>query len=641
MRGSLARARTLSIAALVVLGACKDDSPKISLTPSTTSLNLAQTASSTVTITVARSHFDGPVSLTVVGAPDGVIALVSPTVLQKGTSTATLDVDVTGAAPPGSYTLTLKATGEGVAEQSVDIALTVTTTGSFGFSVLEPTVQIAQGGGGAATILIPRFQNNGGNVTVTPSGVPTGVTATIVSSPTTTSSATMSFSATSGAAVGTYPISLVASQAGFANQSASFSLVITAPAPTAPLNVPFCLTSMPAWFAYKNQGFDWQRVTPTGNVFTFQATDRVSVAFVFTSSAENQTTVFSATRAELAASNDRDCDGTKSLSGSVAGLGSGQSAHIVMGTSATTVAANGAFSLTNVNERALDLVAIRGATTGSNFTPDRLVVRRSQSLANGATIPLIDFGAEGFAPASNALTVTGTASSDAIDMQNSFWSATSTLATMQFLSATTGTNTLYAVPAAQQIAGDLHELYVDAYTQTTSSVLGHSYVEYYTAPADKTAALGPVAGTATLNTIATAPYARVRARVDAQTEYNTSVRFGFFQQPNTGAQRIVTIGVSAGYLGGTPTTWDVSIPELSLVPGFNANWMLVGDEPTQYYVEPFSGRTDLLFGALPAVGDVVRFSYRVGLIFTAQLRGDALHSTDMRERRMLPQYLRR
>lgn len=640
MSGTLARTRSLALAAWFVLGACKDDSPKISLTPSATSLSLAQSASSTVTVTVGRSHFDGVVNLTVVGAPEGVAALVSPAVLQKGTSTATLTVAVSGATAPGSYTLTLRAAGEGVAEQTVDIGLEVTTTGTFGFSVLEPTVRVAQGGGGSATILIPRFNNNGGNVTIAHTGVPAGVNVTITASPTTASAATMTFAATTGAAVGTYNISLVASQPGFTNQNASFSLVVTSPPTTSSVALPFCANDMPTWFAYRNEGYDWQQVAPSANVFSFAATDRLTVAFVYASSTQTELNVFNATRGELAASTDRDCAGTKSLSGSIAGLSTGQSARIVMGTSSASLGTNGTFSLSNVSDRALDLLAIRGTSTGNDFTPDRVILRRSLNPANGSTLPGLDFSAEGVAPASNTLTLTGTLAGETAEMQNTFWSATSTVAPLQTLTLSGASNALYAVPAPQQVAGDVHELYVDSYAQTTSSITGHSYVEYYGAPADKTAALGPAVTSPTLNTIATSPYARMRGRVDAQAEYNTSVRFGFFQQPNTGPQRFVTMGTSAGYVGSTPTQWDLVMPDLSLVAGFNPGWGLVPNQPTQYYVEAFSGRTDLLFGALPAAGDVVRFAYKVGLIFSAQIRRESLRAAP-RTHPMLPQYLRR
>ncbi|HJQ19915.1 MAG TPA: hypothetical protein VJ867_06155 [Gemmatimonadaceae bacterium] len=639
------RARISYLAVTLTLafgGGCADDTAKISLSSSETSLDLGQGESATLNLTVGRSHFTGPVTIAITGTPDGITALATPSTLQNGTSVAQVEVHVAGTTAPGDYTFTMKATGEGVAEQSIDVDVTVTTTGTFGFSVLEPSLSVAQGGGGTATILIPRFQNNAGNVTVVASGAPAGVTATVNSTPTSASSTTVSFAAGAGATPGTYPITLVASSPGFTDQNASLSLVISSAPSTAGLSVVFCASDIPTWFAYKNEGFEWQRVSPTSNAFTFDATDHVSIAYVYSDATGNDVTVFSASRAELAASNDRDCSGPKSLSGSVANVGSTQAARIVMGTSSTVAAANGPFTLTNVNARPLDLVAMRAATAG-DFVPDALIVRRSLDLTTGSTIPPIDFGSsEAVAPATNTLTITGSQSADVIDLQNTFWSATSTFAPIQQAqSLATTTPTLYSVPAGLQIAGDLHELYVDAYTQSSSAIVGHSYVEYYATPADRTIALGPLASTPTVNTVTTAPYARMRGRADVQPEYNTSVRFGYFQQPNTGPQISVTVGTSAAFLGSTPAKWDVTIPDLSTVPGFNTSWMLIPNEPTQYYVEPFSGRTDLLFGALPSLGDQVRLAYRVGLIFSAQLRAESLRATNTFVSGALPQYLRR
>src|SRR5204863_5317508 len=99
-------------------------------------------------------------------------------------------------------------------------------------------------------------------------------------------------------------------------------------------------------------GYGWQTVNATGHTFTFNATDHVTIAFVHADPTETQVSIFSAARAEIGASNDRDCSGPIDLTGSVTGLNSGQTARVVMGTVAANVdaAANTGFALADVND---------------------------------------------------------------------------------------------------------------------------------------------------------------------------------------------------------------------------------------------------------------------------------------------------
>jgi hypothetical protein len=193
------------------------------------------------------------------------------------------------------------------------------------------------------------------------------------------------------------------------------------------------------------------------------------------------------------------------------------------------------------------------------------------------------------------------------------------------------------VPSSQQVAGDLHELFIDASQSTSSLVVGRSFVAYFSTPGDRTDALGPSLTTPTIASVTSSPYSRLRGTLAAQAEYNTSVRFGYLQPTPGGGSRFVIVGVSADYLGGTPATWDLLIPDFTGTAGFSSSWMLGPGQSTNYFAEAFSGRTDLLFGALPALGDVVRLAYRVAVTNTAlaRVRGTTMPA------RSLPQYLRR
>ena len=629
----------------------ENKTPRIELSVPNAAATIAQSGSASIPVSVTRKNFTGTVTLTVEGAPAGITANATPASLDNGVASSTISIAASSTANPGSVTLTVRAKGDGITEQAATINLTVTVTGTFALGVLNSSLTVAQGGGGNQTILVPRSGNNAGNVTLVASGVPAGATSTFAPAPTTGSTATMIVAASASTASGTYTVTVTGSSPGLTDQTTTFSLVVVAPPSTANISIPFCAGDFPIWFAYQNEGFNWQQVPATGTAFNFGATPRLTVAFTYQSGSDFQINIFNITRAELAASNDRDCLGSKTLSGTIANVSADKSVKVVMGaaSSTVTVIANPTLSYTlqQVNARPLDLVATRGVVSGNFMTPDRMIVRRSVDLTSGATIPALDFSAaESFAPAATNLTITGLAAADQVELTNTFWSATSTFGAAHTAQVTGGATTLYSVPGAQQVAGDLHELYVDAFQQSSSLVTGYSYVVYFSTTGDRTDAMGPSLNSPTLSQVTSSPYVRMRGQLTAQSQYNSSVRFGYFQAAASGGSRFVVLGSSAGYLGATPTTWDVLIPDFTGTTGFNVSWMLGAGQQTNYFTEAFSGRTELLFGALPVQGDLVKIGYRVAATTTglAQFRSTGIlpqvRATGIRAR-SLPQYLRR
>jgi len=619
MRESVARRLVpLALAGLVSLG-CENSAgnkePKVTLTTSAPSASVGQGQSTTLSVFVAREHFDKTVTLTVEGAPAGLTAIATPGSVEAATPSSTLLISATPSAEPGPATLTVRAKGDGIPDQTVTVDVTVTVTGTFALTAADQSLTVAQGGGGANTIVVSRGSNNASNVSLAVTGLPSGVTANFSVSPTTSTSSTLTLSATGGAPVGTSTITVTGTATGLPNQTTTFSLSVTAPPATANVSIPFCANGMPSWFAFRNEGYNWQQVTATGNTFNFAATQKLNVAYAFTGGGDTQVNIFYVTRDEFSATTDRDCDGPKSHPGSVAGLSAGQGYDVVMGSAlASGTSFSPTFTLSGVADRPLDLVATRGTPSGDFLTPDKMIVRRGLNLTTGTTIPALDFSApEAFDLAANNLTIQGLQPNDQIELHNTLWTATSTFGTAHSAQLTGGTATLYSAPAAQLIAGDLHELFIDASQSSSSLVTGRSYFEYFSAPADRTISLGPDVATPTLSAVSSSPYSRMRAQITTQPEYNTFADIAYVQQNSSGGDRVIVVGLSAAYLGSTPTTWDITIPDFTGTGGFNNAWMLVPGLTTIYAVETYSGRTVLLFGALPTLGDVVRYSYRAAL----------------------------
>jgi hypothetical protein len=184
-----------------------------SIKPSAAALSIAQGASGTDTITVTDvSPFSGGVTLAASGLPTGVTAVfaTNPT-----TSTSALTLTVASTAAAATSTITITGTS-GTLTASTTIALTVTAgsgTGSFTIAPTAAALTINLNAGGTDTINVTDVGGFTGAVTLTANGMPSGVTASWSTNPTTNSSV-LSLLATSSATVGTVTISIQGTSTG-------------------------------------------------------------------------------------------------------------------------------------------------------------------------------------------------------------------------------------------------------------------------------------------------------------------------------------------------------------------------------------------------------------------------------------------
>lgn len=604
------------LAAAACDSATGNTDPQITLSIPSPAATVGQGGATTVAMTVARTNYTGAVALTVDGLPAGVTASFAPASLPDGTAGSSLLISATGAAAPGASTLTVHATGQGVTEHTATIDLTVTVTGSYALAPAKPSVTVAQGGGATATVLVTRSGGNAASVSLGVSGAPTGVTASFSQATTTERAASLSLVAVSATAPGTYDLTITGTSPGVADQTTTLSLVVIPPPSTANLTLPFCSSGMPVWFAYQNEGYAWQQVSPTANSFSFMATQRLAIVFVFQTGTDFETNVFYATRAELDGITDLNCSGPNTLTGTVNGVSAGQTARLAMGSSDTTVTGpSTSYTLRTVPNRSLDLIATRGTLSQEGLiTPDGMIIRRGLIQADNSTISQLDFP-ESFAPISSSLTIANVQPGDVIYFQNVLITGTATSGLVHNGAPSTGSVTLSSVPALQLAPGDLHQLYVEAEQSTSTALTGRAYITYFFAPGTRNDLLGPTLNGPTVTLLGSSPYVRMRGELVSQPEYNTSVRFAFAQGNGF---RTVFVSVTAAHLGVMPATWDAEIPDFSGTAGFNTAWMLApGIANTVYQAEAFSGRTDLLFGAPGAEGDLVRIGYRAAFTSTA------------------------
>lgn len=621
----VALARRISGLACVLLAACDNpaETKSFTLTLAAEALTVGQSGTAVVGITLERSNFEGAVLLSAEGLPEGVTASFAPVSVTG--STSVLTVSATGTATPGTSTVTIVATGEGVAEQSETLDLTVSVTGSYSLDALEGTVTVAQGATLSSSVLVNRTGGYAGSVALSVSGAPAGLTVTLGEVSTTGRSVPVTVAA-SGVAAGSYTITVTGTTPGLANQQTTFTVSVIAPPATASLTMTFCSTSRPVWLAYRNEGAGWQVATASGNAFTFNATSRLGVAMAFLSQSgeSKQVTIMNLLRSEAALHAGRDCGGSNTLSGTVAGLASGQMARIGMGAVTADPPPTGtstAFTLSGVASRTLDLVATRGSeSTSGEFTPDKMIIRRNLDPATAGSLGTLDFSAaEAFALQQQTLTLSNIAIGEALTVISTFWTATSTFGALQSVLPASGTVQYLGVPAAQQVAGDLHEMYLDAYQPSAS--VGRSMLSYFAAPGDRTETFGPQVLVPTVSTIATTPYLRLRGRLALQSEYTAAARFAVYQEPGGASDtRFVIMLTTAGFLGGAPPVWDITTPDFTGLAGFNAAWMPANGQVTAWQVVGYGGRADLIFDGAPVAGDLLRFSDRQGTVSANNLR---------------------
>jgi hypothetical protein len=89
-------------------------------------------------------------------------------------------------------------------------------------------------------------------------------------------------------------------------------------------------------------------------------------------------------------------------------------------------------------------------------------------------------------------------------------------------------------------------------------------------PANLNVTLGAAVLTPTISAVATAPYARLRAQVQRQSDYQDFWSTNFTQN-SVGQQRTVSITMTAGYVGGAATI-DMAVPDFTSVSGWQNTW---------------------------------------------------------------------
>src|SRR6266852_5909333 len=197
------------------------------------SLSVTQGSSGSTTIsTTVSGGFNSAVSLSASGLPAGVTASFSPaSIAAPGSGSSTLTLTASGTATTGTVNVTVTATGGGVTHTTT-VALTVNpaATPDFTVSASPTSVSIVQGSSGNSTISTTVSGGFNSAISLSASGLPSGVTASFspasIGAPGSGSS-TLTLAASGTATTGTVNVTVTASGGGVTHTT-TISLTVTA-----------------------------------------------------------------------------------------------------------------------------------------------------------------------------------------------------------------------------------------------------------------------------------------------------------------------------------------------------------------------------------------------------------------------------
>lgn len=199
-------------------------SPNFTLSASPSSVSVTQGSTATSTITVTDSGgFTGSVTLSASGLPSGVTASFGT---NPATSTSVVTFTASSTATTGTSTVTITGTS-GSLTHTATISLTVsaTATPNFSLSASPASLTVKQGTSGSSTITVTDSGGFTGSVTLSNSALPSGVTASFGTNPT-TSTSVLTFTASSSATTGTSTITITGTS-GSLTHTTTISLTIS------------------------------------------------------------------------------------------------------------------------------------------------------------------------------------------------------------------------------------------------------------------------------------------------------------------------------------------------------------------------------------------------------------------------------
>jgi hypothetical protein len=390
------------------------------------------------------------------------------------------------------------------------------------------------------------------------------------------------------------------------------------PAPTA-VDVAYCRGAEPAWVAFQDGDGAWTRAQPiaAGQYTTFHhafTSNRGAVARAqeFAGGLTSLSILYGLP-SELRIVTDtafQQCstDALRTLNGTVAGLGANDVALVSAGNSVrdfTALELGNSWQLRGLLAGPQEFLATRGTRLNGVVSLTKMILRRSPGLPDGATLPTFDFESpEAFQPVVHNVTFAGNNGSAATAYTGLRTAHSNNILSFLAGGGATATSPYFAIPESQLESGELQS--VGATTVPVGNVV-RSAAAYFRSPADLTLTFGVMPVAPTLSTIATAPTVRMRAHFVVQDDYDRLATINFQQGANT----VVSLSMTEPYARGDDG-YDLTIPDLSAVPGFDSRWALHTGTQVLWTSARIGGTLASYYNAMPYDGDVSRVATDAG-----------------------------
>ena len=324
-----------------------------------------------------------------------------------------------------------------------------------------------------------------------------------------------------------------------------------------------------SWAAIKRENQPWQTIDATEATVPLNPGERIGMARYIRALSPHSgdlVEIFFVTAEQAQTAFPCVSSSTKSVQGTAQGLEDGAlpgnlGGYLSIGSSFTSLGSNGPFTLNGLSPGHTDLVATR------LDAPPKTIIRRGVDYPDGAAISPLNFGSfEAIWLEPHTLTVNGaniiqfTASSQIVTQRGTVGLLSEDFARQ---GSSIQTLTLYSAPEGRLTDDEVQFFSVDPFDERKAMV-------FFRHPADRTLTLGPDPAIATATHVGTAPNLTLSLDMPSQPEYGAQVGFTLcsgtssYYSPGTA----VTLLVTKEYLGGTPPTWSVTVPDLASVQGF-------------------------------------------------------------------------
>lgn len=480
--------------------------------------------------------------------------------------------------PPGTYTLSVTATG--TALQPISTPITIDVASAAPIVLAQPfPITIGQGGLATATVNFIRTSLPG-PVSFSVTGVPQNVTATFTSNPTSASTTGLQLAVAGTAVPGTYPILITATGPASSVATVVATLIVVPGSPSGMISVQFCRTAIgtPVWFGYATNGTNWQRLplTPDG-IFTFMYPANGSVAWVNQDGTDNYAiTYISGSSLDVLHAARYGCETPtlKMHTGTVTGITAGDSVGIAMATRSPVTAANSTapdFTIPQIPDRPYDLLATRFSfeAVAQQQLLNRMFVRRAVNVADNASLGNVDFaGAESFAPTISTARVLDMTGATPVQVYSALLSAGQTRIGLGATSAMSGSNASYwHLPSSRVMFGDI--TLVGASTTGVGGLSVRVVEQFEANPGSVVLSLSEPMTEPTLSADPGGDNsARLHVRYNANGLYESLNTFRFTQVSGT-TRRTLTSNIIAPNSG---SMLDLGMPDFSGAEGWNDAW---------------------------------------------------------------------